>query len=409
MKKTSLISTIAARVPFKKAALVAAIGMASTLAQAQFVVGAHTFLSVGIFGRFNVVTAGDFTAKYSDQACGFAAGGDVKLTGGYSVGSAALHADNDPTKKPVGLIIGKSLNWTEASGTILGNVFIGEGANVAISATAPVTLPAPYTVLPITSGVALLALDPEMWIGYAGNTVNQTLGHDNFKSVTITSSGVQTNALPLVFKTAFDGYFSYMTSKARVQAANGLTTVETHGGGKNIVLDGRNLTLKDMPGNALPDGSLNPKKPGAMQTVYIFDVNAADLSDARYVGLRNAPATDDSLLKIGQSMNGKGLPDPTWTLIRVKANGKDTVTLSQMGMQDFSSRTRNTMWMFDDEIKTINLSAVAIEGTIVAPKAKVIANNGHINGTIIADSFEGTLEGHCSPFANYLDPLPSTN
>lgn len=404
MKKTSLTSTLTARFPFKKVLLVAAVGMATTLSHA-FTVGAHTFLSVGIFGRFNIVTAGDFTSEYSDQVCGFAAGGNVKLTGGYSVGSARLHADNDPTKKPIGLIIGKSLTWNNASGTINGDVFIGQGANVTIAADAPVTIPAPYQVHPITSGVALLALDPEMWIGYAGNAVNKTLGHDNFKSVTVTNSGVQTNALPLVFKTAFDSYFGYMASKARVQTANGLTQVEAHSTGSNIVLDGRNLTLKDMPGNAKPDGTLNPNKPGAMQTVYIFDVNASDLSAARSISLRNAPATDDSLLKIGQSMDGKGKPDPTWTLIRVKANGQNSVTLSQMGMQDFASRTANTMWLFDDEIKTITISAVAIEGTVVAPKAKVIASNGHINGTIIADSFEGSLEGHCAPFANYLDPI----
>lgn len=406
MKKTSLTSAFTASFPFKKLLLVTALGATATMSHA-FTVGAHTFLSVGIFGRFNIVTAGDFKAQNSDQVCGFAAGGNVSLTGGYSIGSARLHADNDLSKKPVGLIVGKSLNWTNASGTINGDVFIGQGANVTIAANAPVTVPAPYTVNVITPDVALLALDPEMWIGYAGNSVNKTLGHDNFKSVTVTNSGVQTNALPLVFKTAFDNYFGYMASKARVQTANGLTQVETHGGGKNIVLDGRNLTLKDMPGNALPNGTLNPNKPEAMQTVYIFDVNAADLSAARYVGLRNAPATDDSLLKIGQSMNNSGRPDPTWTLIRVKANGQTAVTLSQMGMQDFASRTANTMWLFDDEIKTINISAVGIEGTVVAPKAKVIANNGNINGTIIADSFEGTLEGHCAPFANYLDAPPA--
>ncbi|MEN9843369.1 MAG: hypothetical protein RLZZ612_1198, partial [Pseudomonadota bacterium] len=370
-----------------------------------FTVGAHTFLSVGIFGRFNIVTAGDFTAQHSDQVCGFAAGGHVNLTGGYSIGSARLHADNDPSKRPLGLIVGKSLTWNNASGTINGDVFLGQGANVSIAADAPVTIPAPYQVNVITPNVAMLALDPEMWIGYAGNTVNQTFGPNNFKNVTVTSGGIQIDSLPMAFKSAFDHYFGYMTSKARVQAANGLTEVETHGGGKNIVLNGRNLTLKDMPGNMRPDGTLNPNKPGAMRTVYIFDVNAADLSDARYVGLKNAPATDDSLLRIGQSLNNSGRPDSTWTLIRVKANGQTSVTLSQMGMQDFASRTANTMWMFDDDIKTIHLSGVAVEGTIVAPKAKVIANNGHINGTIIADSFEGSLEGHCAPFANYLDPV----
>lgn len=395
----------APRFSFTKTLLAAAVGVAASVSSHAFTVGAHTFLSVGIFGRFNIVTAGDFTAKHSDQVCGFAAGGNVNLTGGYSIGSARLQADNDPSKQPIGLIVGQGLNWTNASGTINGEVFIGQGANVTIAADAPVTIPAPYKVHVITPGVAVQALDPEMWIGYAGNTVNQTLGADNFKNVTITSSGVKIDTVPLVFKTAFDTYFGYMASKARVQAANGLTQVETHGGGKNIVLDGRNLTLKDMPGNAKADGTLNPNKPGAMRTVYIFDVNAADLSEARYVGLRNAPTTDDSLLKIGQSLNGSGKPDSTWTLIRVKANGQNSVTLANMGMQDFASRTANTMWLFDDELKTINIAGVAIEGTIVAPKAKVIANNGHINGTIIADSFDGSLEGHCAPFANYLDPV----
>jgi choice-of-anchor A domain-containing protein len=334
--------------------------------------------------------------------CGFAAGGNVNLTGGYSIGSSGMQSIGDPAKKPIGLIVGQSLTWNGASGTINGDVFLGAGANVTLSANAPVTVPAPYGVYTITPGLAMQALDPEMWIGYAGNTVNKVLG-STFNSVTITPAGqaqIQ-NPLPLVFSTAFDAYLGNMANLARVQAANGTTTFEY---GSNLILDGKNLTLKDMPGNMLANGTLNPNKPGAMRTVYIFDVNAADLSQARYIGLRNAPATDDSLLKIGQSFNNSGQPDPTWTLIRVKANGQNTVTLSNMGMADFSGRSRYTMWLFDDAITTINISGVAIEGTILATKAKVIANNGHINGTILAKSFEGTLDGHCSPFANYLDP-----
>jgi choice-of-anchor A domain-containing protein len=337
--------------------------------------------------------------------CGFAAGGNVKLTGGYSIGASGMQSIGDPAKKPIGLIVGNSLTWSNASGTINGDVFLGAGANVTLAADAPVTVPEPYGVRVITPGLAMQALDPEMWIGYAGNTVNKVLG-STFNSVTITPSGqaqVQ-NPLPLVFTAGFNSYLGNMANLARVQVANGLTQVETHGGGKNIILDGRNLTLKDMPGNMLPNGTLNPNKPGAMRTVYIFDVNADDLSQARYVGLRNAPATDDSLLKIGQSFNNSGKPDPTWTLIRVKANGQNTVTISNMGMSEFSGRTGYTMWLFDDAITTINISAVAIEGTLLATKAKVIAHNGNINGTILAKSFEGTLEGHCSPFQNYLDP-----
>lgn len=386
-----------------KSAVAAAVLAAAATPSLAFVAGAHTFLSVGIFGRFNVVTSDNFTSQHSDQQCGFAAGGDVLLKGGYSIGSARMNLVGDPSRTPIGLLVGKSLVWSDhPSGTIQGDVFIGQGANVSIAPDASVTLPAPYTVNTISPGLAMQALDPELWIGYAGNTVNAVFGQGNYNNVTVNNSGVTVHGpLPLVFQAAYNSYLGDMATKARVATANGTTQVETHGGGKNIVLDGRNLKLKDMPGNMLPSGALNPNKPGAMRTVYIFDVNASDLSDARYVGLRNAPATDDSLQQIGQSAS----PDPTWTLVRVKANGQSSVTLANLGLQDFADRNRRVMWLFDDAITTINLSGVGIEGTIVAPKAHVVANNGNINGTILAKSFEGTMEGHCAPFFNYLDPV----
>lgn len=384
-------------------ALAAAAVITGTTTGWAFTAGAHTFLSVGLFGRFNVVTAEDFSASASDQQCGFAAGKNVNLSKGYTIGksSATLAGGN----KPIGLLVGQSLTWTDSpSGTISGDVFLGHGANVAIAPDASVTLPSPYQVRVVTNTDALAALGtPETWLGYAGNTVNQVFGAGNYQSISISSTGsVAYQTIPLLFATAYNNYLGDMASKARVATANGDTQVTTHGGGKNIIFDGKNLTLKDMPGNALPNGTLNPNKPGAMRTVYIFDVKASDISNARYIGVRNAPETDSSLLNIGQGIAGK--PDPTWMLIRVKAD-QSTVDFKNLGMQELAGRNKRVLWLFEDNITQVNVDGVGLEGTFIALKAKVNANNGNVNGTILSKSFAGTLEGHCASFENYLDPV----
>ncbi len=353
---------------------------------------AHWWVSVGIFGRFNVVTRDDFSAQNSDMQCGFAAGKNANLTGGYTVGKSGVHGVGDSTRHQIGMLVGNSLNWTNASGTIDGHVFLGNPSAVTISAESPVTLLPGNQVLPVTTGTVFQAVTPELWVGWGADTVNWGYGSltPNNSAPNATGwTGYTNTPLPGFFQAFYDQYLANMSGGMLVTTANGTTTVEAHAGGKNITLDGGNKARYDMPGNRLANGAPNTAQPGGRRAVYIFDVNAADLSDARVVNPINRLDKDE-------------FGAPTWTVVKVLGAGE--VTIANIGLQGFAAHNRRTVWVFDDRITKINLNAVAIEGTILARKAHVEANNGHINGSIIAKSFNGTLEGHCAPFESYIDP-----
>lgn len=376
----------------------AAAAVSALVAQAPahaWVQNAHYWVSVGVFSRFNVVTRDDFSARESDMQCGFAAGRDAFLHGGYTLGRSGVVAVGDAARQQIGALISRDLSWTQPSGSVDGDVYLGHSANVTIAAESTVTLLPGSTVRPITGSTLFNAITPELWVGWGADTANWGYG-----SLTPINSapgatgwvGYTNTPLSGVFAAFFDQYLANMTGGMLITAANGLTQVDYFGGPRNnIMLDGRNLGRYDMPGNRLPNGQPNPNQPGGRRAVYIFDVNAADLSRSDQVQIRNVRDTDE-------------FGSPTWTVIKVKANGATTATLAEMGLGDFARRNTRTVWVFDPAITTIHINAVGIEGTILAPRAHVAASNASFNGSIIARSFSGSAEGHCAPFQNYIDP-----
>lgn len=369
-----------------------------------WVMNAHFWVSTGIFSRFNVVTKEDFSAKQSDMQCGFAAGRDVYLKSGYTVGqSGIVSTTNTHPNAALGLLIGRNLDWSEhPSGTIAGDVFLGGSANVTIASDASVTLAPGKAIHAISGNDLFQAITPELWVGWGNDTANWGNGNltpNNSAPGASGWTGHTSQNLPGFFSIFFDQYLTNMANSTLLTAANGPTDVQSwyndaNGNArKNIMLDAGNKGRCDMPGNAgncSATGGPNGQ-PGGRRAVYIFDVNATDLSHADEVRIKNVRETDE-------------FGSPTWTVIKVKANGATSATLGNMGLQDFAPRNTRTLWVFDPAITTININGVAIEGTILAPKANVVANNGHINGSILANSFQGTLEGHCAPFENYIDP-----
>jgi choice-of-anchor A domain-containing protein len=378
---------------------VAAAAVSALVAQAPahaWVQNAHFWVSVGVFSRFNVVTRDDFSANHSDMECGFAAGRDAHLNGGYTIGRSGVVAVGDTTRKQIGALISRDLYWSNPSGSVDGDVYIGEDTNVTIAAESTVTLRPGNTVRPITGSTLFNAITAELWVGWGADTVNWGYGSltpNNSAPGATGWTGHTNTPLNGVFQAFFDQYLANMTGGILMTAANGLTQVDYFGTPRNnITLDGRNLGRYDMPGNRLSNGQPNTNQPGGRRAVYIFDINATDLSRADQVQIRNVRNTDE-------------FGSPTWTVIKVKANnGATSATMAEMGLGDFAPRNNRTIWVFEPAITTININAVGIEGTILAPRAHVNANNANFNGSIIAKSFSGSAEGHCVPFQNYIDP-----
>lgn len=404
-------ATVIARPRLGRWTALAAVAASSVLMHAPahaWTQNAHYWASVGVFGRFNVVTRDDFTAKHSDMQCGFAAGGNANLTDGYTVGRSNVNSTVSG-RPQVGVLIGGNLNWTNASGTIDGDVYLGQTTSVNITnGQSPVNLAAGSSVRILTAADAFTAINQDLWVGWGNDTAawgtgsllpnNYTPGATGWTGYT----SVNLNGLQSAFKGFFDDYLDKMAGGLLHSSApaNGTTTVnsyysDSNGPRYNIMLDGRNLGRCDMNTNNASNcgpglGAANTQ-PGGRRAVYIFEVDNAKLSSADEVRLQNTRVTDE-------------FGSPTWTVVRVKDSGSHTATLARMGLQDFAPNNTRTLWVFDPTITTITINGVGVEGTILAPKANVIANNGNINGSIIAKSFDGTLEGHCAPFINYIDP-----
>jgi len=82
--------------------------------------------------------------------------------------------------------------------------------------------------------------------------------------------------------------------------------------------------------------------------------------------------------------------------------------MRNFGMDDFKnalgSSYDNVLFNFY-EATALELCGIGVKGSILAPLAAVTANNGHLDGTIIANSLIGTMELHNVPF----DGIPTEN
>ncbi|MEL7316798.1 MAG: choice-of-anchor A family protein, partial [Cyanobacteria bacterium J06559_3] len=68
-------------------------------------------------------------------------------------------------------------------------------------------------------------------------------------------------------------------------------------------------------------------------------------------------------------------------------------------------RSRNILFNFE-QASTLSISEVGFMGSILAPNAQVDFNNGHINGTLIADNLSGTGESHLHLFNSDTPAMP---
>lgn len=110
------------------------------------------------------------------------------------------------------------------------------------------------------------------------------------------------------------------------------------------------------------------------------------LIDSAYNFQVNAPAGSTVLINVaGQSV--------TWDNMSVGLNGVENY---------------NVIYNFY-EATSLTLAGIGINGSVLAPNADVIFNNGQFNGTLIARSLSGNGEFHLTNFKGVLPvPEPST-
>lgn len=117
----------------------------------------------------------------------------------------------------------------------------------------------------------------------------------------------------------------------------------------------------------------------------VFDI------DGSYLSMTHTFAFDNA-----------GMPENATLVFNV--SGKNGA-MHNFGMDNFKnalgSSYDNVLFNFYEAI-ALELCGIGVKGSILAPLAAVTANNGNIDGTIIANSWTGTMELHHVPFDGIL-------
>lgn len=94
---------------------------------------------------------------------------------------------------------------------------------------------------------------------------------------------------------------------------------------------------------------------------------------------------------------------PTDATVVINISGT-LVDMSNIGMQSFANLD-NVLFNFY-EAEALTISGVGVYGSILAPLADITANNGQINGTVVAKSWRGAMQVNNAPFEGDIPPAP---
>jgi len=116
----------------------------------------------------------------------------------------------------------------------------------------------------------------------------------------------------------------------------------------------------------------------------VFNVNGSDLSQASSLAFNIDPGSV-AVVNISGQNNG----------------------LSNFAISGTEGNRENILYNYYESL-ALGISGIGVKGSILAPNADVIFNNGHIDGTIVANSLSGTGEFHSFPFQGVTPvPLPA--
>ena len=116
----------------------------------------------------------------------------------------------------------------------------------------------------------------------------------------------------------------------------------------------------------------------ATSNVQVFNFNASALAGASGIALSTS------------------IPSDAYIIFNIL--GKNA-SMTNQGQQALSSLSDRVIFNFINA-ELLTLSGISVQGTILAPNAHVDGNNGNLEGTLIADSFSGSLEFHDNKFTD---------
>ncbi|HLO99943.1 MAG TPA: collagen-binding domain-containing protein [Fimbriimonas sp.] len=141
-------------------------------------------------------------------------------------------------------------------------------------------------------------------------------------------------------------------------------------------------------GNASIDGSTSLSSGGTLTlsggsgSVRYFKVSAAQLANANTIKI-NAPSSATVVVNVTGS----------------------SVTMSNSGISLLGGVTESSVLFNFYQATALTVSGINIRGSVLAPQASLVFNNGQINGQVVAKSMSGNGEFHYDPFCGSV-PVP---
>lgn len=197
---------------------------------------------------------------------------------------------------------------------------------------------------------------------YNGNAVVGGTVHTNSPYGSAKNGSLYENsAVPIDFKKEFAS-LRELSRQISEMTANG--TVENRWGGTYLTTDSTSM-------------------------IQVFDIEGSSLSSTHTFAFDNADMPENATLLFNVS-------------------GKDKLAMKNFGMDDFmkslGSSYDNVLFNFY-EATELDLGGIGIRGSILAPSANIKTSGGDLYGTIIANSWKGSMTLHNVPF----EGTPSKN
>jgi choice-of-anchor A domain-containing protein len=123
----------------------------------------------------------------------------------------------------------------------------------------------------------------------------------------------------------------------------------------------------------------------------VFDISGSDLSSANTFSFLN----DTTMIS-----------DDATLIFNISGTSVEMGNFDMAAFMNLLGESWDNVLFNFYEAETLNLYNIGIYGSILAPLADITAGYGQINGTVIANSWTGTMQVNNKPFDGDMPPAP---
>lgn len=148
--------------------------------------------------------------------------------------------------------------------------------------------------------------------------------------------------------------------------------------------------------------------PDPSQKMHVFEIESDKLKQATtFIWAPDETCADDQMLDI-VACEYKYKPEQEDYIVFNVLSNDGQCDMSDMNIDILEPYINKVIWNFN-ECETLQLTNIGFHGMIVAPTTHILTGNGHINGHVFANSFNGPMQINWYPFQCIDIPPPPEN